>query len=161
TLEVVKLAFRMILVSPNFLYRVEPEVQKRQAVTPHELATRLSYFVWASTPDDQLLGHADDGTLAKPEVFAAELARMLDDDKADGMAVNFGDLGLDARAVAEVIPDKMTFPTFDDNLRAAMADETHDFFRTFLHGDRHVREMVHTDFTFANERLGRHYGAAF
>jgi hypothetical protein len=137
-----------------------PGVTKQHAISPYELATRLSYFLWASTPDDQLLAAADAtgaANLSKPTVFASEMNRMLADSKADALTSNLGGQWFNLRALATVDLGN-AFPSFDDALRAAMASETQLFFRNFLQGDRSVLDMFDAGFTFANDRLAKHYG---
>src|SRR5262245_1795679 len=170
----VKAAFRMALMSQRFLFRFEvdpPDDTGPHPVSPYELATRLSYFIRSSTPDDQLLAAADatgDANLSKPEVFATHLARLLNDPRAtdpngDGLVGNFAGQWLDMRRLedkASVAPKSMLF---DDALRQAMIAEPMSFFAAFLkddtkEGQKNLTDMLDADFTFANARLAKHYG---
>src|SRR5262249_55241080 len=146
--DAVKLAFRTVLVSPNFLYRVEvdpPDAKGSHPVSAYELATRLSYFVWSSTPDDDLLARAEDGSLVEPEVFASQLERVLAHRKADALVDNFAAQWLDTRSLDNpnrAPPDPKAFPAYDDELRQAMIAESLMFFRAFLRSDRNAADML-------------------
>lgn len=159
-----KLAMRAILVSPHFLYRVEIDPDPLDT-TPHplsdfELASRLSYFLWSSMPDDALFAAAEEGLLADPLEIAAQVDRMLDDPKADELAENFAGQWLFTRGLVDHQPDYLAFPTFDEELRAAMQTETRLFFQEFLKTGLSVTEMLDTDFTFVDDRLAEHYGVS-
>lgn len=159
----VRLAFRTILVSPNFIFRIEANPQGRtgqRPLTAHELATRLSYFLWSTTPDDELAAAADDGSLTRPEVYSEQVARMLASDRAEALVNNFAAQWLDTRRLQSSAPDPAVYPTFDEPLRQAMADEQLHFFRDFLNSDKPIPDMLATDFTYANDRLAAHYGLA-
>lgn len=158
-----RLAFRTALVSPNFIFRMETDPEGatgRRPLNPHELASRLSYFLWSSAPDDELSALADDGSLRRPDVYSAQVTRMLADERAEALVDNFAAQWLDTRKLNSSAPDPAVFPSFDEPLRRAMADEQLHFFRDFLNGDQPIPDMVATDFTYANDRLARHYGLA-
>ncbi len=158
----VKLAMRALLLSPNFLYRVELDPDPNSA-DPHplsdfELATRLSYFLWSTTPDDPLLDAAEAGRLQDPEGLLAQVRRMLADERAEALVENFAAQWLYVRAFDEHHPDYNYFPDFDDELRASMRQETLRFFREFLRDNLPVPSLMRTDFTWADARLADHYG---
>jgi hypothetical protein len=158
----IRLALQATLLSPHFIYRVEidpaPTSLEPHLLTDFELASRLSYFIWSSMPDDELLAAADAGLLRDPSEIEAQALRMLDDPKARALVDNFAGQGLFTRDVAEVAPDYMLFPTFDDELREAMRLETETFFQSFLEDDLPVTEMLTADWGFVNDRLAEHYG---
>jgi hypothetical protein len=159
----IEAAISAILVSPQFLFHVE---QDPTGITPKtayqisdlQLASRLSFFLWSSIPDDELLDTAIRGDLSKPKVLARQTRRMLADPRAHSMASNFADQWLYLRNIDSLTPDSRLFPDFDDNLRQAMRRETELFFESVLREDRSVRDLLKTDYTFLNERLARHYG---
>ena len=156
-------AVTAVLVSPHFLYRAElhsaPDDQRTvRPLPPHALASRLSYFLWSSMPDERLFELAASGALTEPATLAAEAERMLRDPRAGALAEHFAPQWLQVRALAEATPDPGTFPEFDDALREAMRLETQMFFDAVLREDRPVGELLASDFTFVNERLARHYG---
>ncbi|MDC0677731.1 DUF1592 domain-containing protein [Sorangium atrum] len=161
--EGLKAALRSILLSPHFLYMVE----KAPAVPPgesaplgdHELATRLSYFLWSSMPDAALFAAAEAGGLADDSAkLAAEVERMLTDGKAVALTENFVGQWLTLRRLALVEPDPKTFPDYDVELRNAAVRETELFFRELLNGNAAIETLLTADFTFVNQRLGQHYG---
>lgn len=157
-----KLALEAILLSPHFIYRVELD-QDPASETPHrlndfELATRLSYFLWSSTPDDQLLALAESGALQNPQTVTEQVDRMLEDPRAQALVENFGGQWLETRKIDEVEPSATLFPSFGDELRGDLKAETQLFFQEFLKGPRPVRDMLDADFTFMNDRLANHYG---
>jgi hypothetical protein len=159
----VQVALEAVLVSPYFLFRVEldPEPLNPQAVrtiSDYELATRLSYFLWSSTPDDELMRLAGDGTLRKEGNLAAQIRRMLKDPKAVALVDNFAAQWLQLANLKLINPDKKQFPTFDEELRSAMETETKLFFEAIVREDRSILELLDANFTFVNERLARHYG---
>jgi len=157
-------ALSRILVSPWFLFRVESESPDVPAgsthrISDHELASRLSFFLWSSIPDEELLDLADAGQLSEPEVLGAQVRRMIADRRSDALVENFTGQWLQLRALdVKVKPDLLLFPDFDDNLRQAFRRETEMLFANVLREDRPVHELVEADYTFANERLARHYG---
>ncbi len=152
-----------MLVSPHFLFRIEldPEPLNPQAIrtiSDFELATRLSYFLWSSLPDDELLRLAGEGALRKEGNLAAQVRRMLKDPKSGAVVDNFFSQWLQLRNLRLINPDKNQFPTFDEALRNAMETETRLFCETFLREDRSLLELLDANFTFVNERLAKHYG---
>jgi hypothetical protein len=158
----IQLALQAVLISPHFLFRVELDRQPRgDAVHPigdYELATRLSYFLWSSMPDDELFRLAGQGTLRRPEVLDGQVRRMLHDPKARALVENFAGQWLQLRNLKSATPDPGLFPSFDELLRTAMLRETELFFETIVKEDRSVLDFLDADFTFLNERLARHYG---
>ncbi len=151
-----------ILVSPNFLFRVERDPERVAPNTAYrindlELASRLSFFVWSSIPDDELLGIAIHGDLHKPAVLEKQTRRMLADSRAKSLASNFASQWLYLRNLDSFTPDLRLFPDFDDNLRHALREETELFFGNILSEDRSVLEMLKCNYTFLNERLAKHY----
>jgi mono/diheme cytochrome c family protein len=164
----IQLAVTAVLVSPHFLFRVEldpPPLRYAPAVaahpvTDHELASRLSYFLWSTMPDDELFEKARAGTLHRPEVLEAQVRRMLRDPRCEQLVENFGDQWLAVRNLKTVTPDPGRFPDFDDDLRAAMQRETELFLGAVVREDRSILDLLDADFTFVNGRLARHYGIA-
>jgi len=153
-----------ILVSPSFLFRAERDAADLpdggvHAISDIELASRLSFFLWSSIPDDELLELAEDGRLRDPSVLEAQVRRMVADDRADALVANFTGQWLQLRNLEQrVIPDLLLFPDFDDNLRKAFRRETELLFASVLREDRSVHDLLDADYTFVNERLARHYG---
>jgi hypothetical protein len=159
----IALAVQTILVSPDFLYRIEKDRDAKSAESPfpistHELAARLASFLWSSMPDDELLRAADAGTLRKPEVLTAQVRRMLKDPKAAALVENFGGQWLEIRRLESVQPDRDRFPDFDDYLRNSMLKETELFFQNLMRDDLSILDFIDGKYTFINERLARHYG---
>jgi hypothetical protein len=157
----IQLAVQAILVSPQFLFRVELDRGDGEEVHPigdFELATRLSYFLWSSMPDQVLFELARRGTLHHPEVLEAQVRRMLADPKANALVENFAGQWLQTRNLKTFSPDRKRFPQFDESLRAAMLAESELFFRAILEDNRSILDFLDADFTFLNERLARHYG---
>ena len=162
----VKLALQATLVSPHFLFRGEIPTAAAatgtnvlaRPVGEFALASRLSYFLWSSTPDDELLELAGRGALRAQ--LDAQVKRMLASPKAHALVTNFAGQWLEIRNLKFVAPDKKLFPAFDDALRLAMRDETEAFFEHILRSDRSVLEFLTADYTFVNERLAKHYGLA-
>jgi hypothetical protein len=152
-------ALRAILVSPSFLFRVEraPESAKGvHPVTDLELASRLSFFLWSSIPDEELLRVAEAGQLRAQ--LDTQVARMLRDAKANALVENFAGQWLHLRNVSGWRPDPDKFPQFDDSLRNALQRETELLFQYIMRADRSVLDLVNADYSFLNERLARHYG---
>jgi hypothetical protein len=160
--EGVELLVEYFLSSPRFLFRFEidpdPTSSAARPLDDYQLASRLSYFLWSSMPDDELMSAADAGLLTGGDQLAGQIDRMLADPRAEALADNFAGQWLYLRGLAEHEPDATAFPTFDPDLRAAMIEETRAFFREFLTGDRPVQEMLSADFTFVDPRLAAHYG---
>jgi hypothetical protein len=149
----VEAALRGILVSPKFLLRVE-----RDVVTDIDLASRLSFFLWSSIPDDELIDLAARGQLSRPAVLDAQVTRMLRDSKSSALVDNFAAQWLHARNLRNATPDKSDFPDFDDNLRQAFERELKLFVASIIREDRNVLDLMTADYTFVNERLAQHYG---
>src|SRR5207244_5861040 len=123
------------------------------------LASRLSYFVWASMPDEELMAHATAGDLRKPEVLAAQARRMLKDDRARGLATEFGGNWLDFRRFEDHnAVDRERFPSFDNELRQAMFEEPVRFIADLIRNDRSILNLLYGNYTFVNPALARHYG---
>jgi mono/diheme cytochrome c family protein len=161
----IELALEAILTSPHFLFRVERDNWTRRGdgtnpVNEYELASRLSYFLWSSMPDDELLTLAQQGELRKNANLEAQVRRMLRDGKSGALVENFAGQWLQLRNLRNMTPDPGQFPTFDESLRSAMLQETEQFFAAIMNEDRSVLEFLDADFTFLNERLAKHYGIA-
>ena len=158
----IQLALQAVLTSPYFLFRWELDPGRVQpegvrSLDGYELASRLSYFLWSSLPDDELFAAAAQGRLNTREELAAQVKRMLADPKAKALAENFGGQWLQIRNL-EATPDPDTYPAFDAALRRSMVRETELFFEAMMREDRSLRELISADFSFLNERLARHYG---
>jgi hypothetical protein len=158
--ESIRVALQAMLMSPNFLFRAEHGVPGSGAVPlePHDLASRLSYFLWSSMPDDELMGAADSGTLGEPAVFEGQVRRMLEDPKADALVENFIAQWLGLRLLDRRKPDPAHFPTVDDELLDSMRRETTLFARAVMREDRSVLDFLDGRFTFVNGPLARFYG---
>jgi mono/diheme cytochrome c family protein len=157
------LAVQAVLASPHFLFRVEmdrrPDNPKAiHPVTDYELASRLSYFLWSSMPDDELFDLARDKKLHQADVLEKQVRRMLKDWRARALVDNFAGQWLQLRTLKEFKPDPDLFPRFDEKLRAAMLKETELFFDNVVREDRSVLDFIDSDYTFVNERLAKHYG---
>jgi mono/diheme cytochrome c family protein len=153
-----------VLSSPYFLYRIEKDPAAAPAGVAHpvsdiELASRLSFFLWSSIPDEQLLDLAAAGRLREPGVLAAQTQRMIADERADALVENFTGQWLQLRNLeAKVVPDLLLFPDFDDNIRKGFRKETEQFFGYILRENRSALELLSADYTFVDERLAKHYG---
>jgi Protein of unknown function (DUF1592)/Protein of unknown function (DUF1588)/Protein of unknown function (DUF1585)/Protein of unknown function (DUF1587)/Protein of unknown function (DUF1595)/Planctomycete cytochrome C len=151
-----------ILASPKFVFRVERDpVEVRTSIhriSDVELASRLSFFLWSSIPDDELLNAAIKGSLSNPAVLEAEVRRMLADPKAEALVSNFAGQWLHLRNVPNILPNSDLFPDFDDNLREGFRKETELFFESIMREDHNVVDLMTANYTFLNERLARHYG---
>src|SRR5262249_400513 len=123
-----------------------------------ELASRLSFFLWSSIPDDELLNVAEQGKLKDPAVLELETRRMLDDPRSEAFISNFGGQWLQLRNLETVRPDPDAFPNFDESLRQAFRRETELFFESILRENRSVLDLLDADYTFLNQRLAEHYG---
>jgi len=156
----VEAALQRILASPQFVFRIErdPTPGAVHAISDLELASRLSFFLWSSIPDERLLQLASSGTLKRPAVLEGEVRRMLADAKSQAMIDNFAGQWLRLRNVRNVSPNSDLFPDFDDNLRQAFRRETEMLFESVVREDRNVVDLMTADYTFVNERLARHYG---
>ncbi len=152
-------AVEAILVSPDFLFRIERGPREgTHPVDPFELASRLSYFLWSTMPDEELYRCAKDGTLARPEVLEAQTRRMLKGPKSSALATNFGGQWLEFRALESAAPDRDRFPAFDEYLRMSMRRETEMFIASVIGEDRSVLDFLDGKYTFLNERLADYYG---
>ena len=159
------LAVQAMLVSPHFLFRVEVDPQPNEPtavrmISDWELASRLSYFLWSSMPDDELFACARLGTLRKTDNLQHQIKRMLADPKARALVENFAGQWLQLRNLKIATPDKLQYPAFDEPLRRAMQKETELFFTAIVTEDRSVLDFIDANYTFVNERLARHYGIA-
>jgi hypothetical protein len=159
----VEMALRALLVSPDFLFRIERDPAGLAAgsvyqVNDYELASRLSFFLWSSIPDGELLNLAGEGKLRDPDVLARQVSRMLDDDRSKSLVSNFAGQWLYLRNLAQVKPDPDDFPEFDFSLRQSFERETELFFSEILRSDRPVTDLLDSKFTFVNQRLAEHYG---
>ena len=161
----IELALERILASPKFVLRVEKDPANAAPgsvyrVNDLDLASRLSFFLWSSIPDEELLTVAAAGKLHEPPVLRQQTLRMLRDPKAHALVDNFAGQWLHLRNVRNVLPNSDEFPDFDDNLRQAFQRETELFFESILNEDRSALDLLTADYTFLNERLARHYGIA-
>ncbi len=156
-----RVSLQAILMSPNFLFRIERDPvggAGAYRLNDYELASRLSYFLWSSMPDDELLRAAGRGTLRQPGILEAQVRRMLDDPKAGALADNFAAQWLSLRLLDRRKPDAERFPTVDDELLDAMRRETLMFVTALIREDRSILEVIDGRFTFLNGPLARHYG---
>ena len=156
-------ALTRLLVSPAFLFRLEADPRDVRPGAPYELddwalASRLSFFLWSSIPDDELLALAAQGRLRDPAVLERQTRRMLADPRSDALVANFAGQWLYLRNLSVPQPDFRLFPDFDDNLRHAFRRETELLFESIVREDRSVVDLLAADYTFVNERLARHYG---
>jgi hypothetical protein len=154
---------RALLISPEFLFRVEQDPANiapntAYRLTDLEVASRLSFFLWSSIPDDELLDLAIAGRLKEPAVLEKQVRRMLADARSETLVNNFADQWLYLRNLETIIPDARAFPDFDDNLRQAMRRETELFFESIMRENRNVLDLLSANYTFLNERLAKHYG---
>jgi hypothetical protein len=159
----VQLAIQALLVSPNFLFRIERDPDPRDRtlvhkVSPFELASRISYFLWSSMPDEELLSVAESGRLSEAPVLAAQVDRMLADPRASEFAANFAGQWLETRNLDGVKPDPDLFKEWTPQLRDAMKTETTMFFEHVLRENRPITDFLNASYTFLNERLAAHYG---
>jgi cytochrome c553 len=159
----IEAALAAILVSPHFLFRIEraPEgVVAGQAyrISDLELASRLSFFLWSSLPDDELLALAEAGKLSQPEVLQGQVRRMLADPRSRALVTNFAGQWLHLRNLDSFVPDMRLYPDFDDNLRQALRRETELCFEEILREDHSVLRLIQSSATYLNERLAKHYG---
>lgn len=159
----IEAALAAVLVSPNFLFRVETDPQQTTPgevyrVDDWQLASRLSFFLWSSLPDDELLDAAAAGKLHDANALRDQVMRMLRDERTSSLATNFADQWLYLRNLESFSPDLRLFPDFDDNLRQAFRRETQLLFEFVQREDRSVLDLLRADFSFLNQRLARHYG---
>ncbi len=158
----IQMALRRMLMSPNFLFRIErdhPDVAAGEsfAIDDLELASRLSFFLWSSIPDEELISIASSGRLSDPQVLEQQVNRMLADERSNSIVENFAGQWLQLRNLDGATPDEVAFPNFDENLRRAFVTETSMFFESIMREDRNVVELMTADYTYVNERLARHY----
>lgn len=156
----IQLAITACLVSPNFLYR--PEIEDRKGASgplnTYQLASRMSYFLWSSMPDQELFDHAQDGSLLKPEVLESEARRLMGDKRAVALSQNFAAQWLNVRKLALVQADPKIFPEFNEELRRDMVKETLTFFQNLVQTDGNLLDLVNGKYSFVNERLAKLYG---
>jgi Protein of unknown function (DUF1592)/Protein of unknown function (DUF1588)/Protein of unknown function (DUF1585)/Protein of unknown function (DUF1587)/Protein of unknown function (DUF1595)/Planctomycete cytochrome C len=162
----IEMALRAILTSPEFLFRIEREVDGLARGVPYrisdvELASRLSFFLWSSIPDDQLLSEAERGRLREAAVLETQIKRMLADPRSETLTTNFASQWLYLRNLAAAEPNLRLFPDFDDNLRQGFRRETELFFQSIVQENRSALELLDADYTFLNERVARHYGIPY
>jgi hypothetical protein len=155
-------AVSAILVSPHFLFRIERDSAALPPGTAYrisdvELASRLSFFLWSSIPDDELLDLAIRGELSRPEVLQEQVRRMLADERSASLATNFADQWLYLRNVESLTPNARLYPDFGENLRQAMRRETEMLFESILREDRSVLDLIDPGYTYLSERLAKHY----
>ncbi len=159
----IELGLRYMLASPDFVFRVERDAANvapgaAYRVSDLELASRLSFFLWSTVPDDQLLDTASKGRLRDSGVLAQQVKRMIADPHAKSLTDNFAGQWLQLRNLKNFVPDVNLYPDWDDNLRQSMRQETEMLFESIIHEDRSVLDLMTADYTFVNERLARHYG---
>jgi hypothetical protein len=159
----IEIALRRLLVSPEFLFRIESAPRdlargSNHRITDLELASRLSFFLWSSIPDDELLDLAARGQLRNAPVLEQQVRRLLADPRSEALVTNFAGQWLYLRNLAALEPEAFLFPDFEDSLRQAMRRETELFFGSIVRENRSARELLTADYTFVNERLARHYG---
>ena len=159
----IEMALRRILADPEFIFRFEPTPAGAKPGVPYrisdpELAARLSFFLWSTIPDDELLKLAIDGKLHEPAVLEKQTRRMLADPKAGALVTNFANQWLYLRDLKNANPDVTVFPDFDDNLRQGFQRETEMLFESVMREDRSVLDLLDANYTFVNERLAKHYG---
>jgi hypothetical protein len=159
----IQLALRRLLASPTFVFRIEDDPAGLAPGTPYavsniELASRLSFFLWSSMPDDTLLDVAATGRLRQPEVLEGQVRRMLADPRSDAFVENFAGQWLHIRNLRNIAPNSDEFPDFDNDLRDGFRRETELFFGSVMREDRNVLDLMRADYTFVNERVAKHYG---
>jgi mono/diheme cytochrome c family protein len=161
--EGIAVALNAILVSPDFLFRIEGGADygtegPARTTSEYQLASRLSYFLWSTMPDEALLRTASEGRLHRPDVLSAESRRMLADPKSQAFVENFAGQWLETRRLKTVQPDRERFPDFDDYLAASMTQETELFVQSLIRENRSILDLIDGNYTYLNERLARHYG---
>ena len=161
--EGIERALRLILSSPEFVFRFERDPSSVAAgasyrISDLELASRLSFFLWSSIPDDELLTLASANKLSDPATLDSQVRRMLADPRSGALATNFAAQWLYLRNLKNFAPDPNEFPDFDDNLRESLLTETEMFFGSIVNEDRNVLDLLNGNYTFVNERLAKHYG---
>ncbi len=161
--ECVRLGLKGVLVSPSFLFRVEPDRETKDpgGVYPlddYEIASRLSYFMWSSMPDDALFDLAKQGKLRDPAVIEQQVQRMLKDPKSASLVQGFAGQWLELRKMEHLAPDTKIFPEFTDDLRKALTEETSTYFTSIMRDDHSVLEFIDSDYAFLNDKLAKLYG---
>ena len=159
----IQMGLERILASPQFMFRIERDPADVAAgavyrISDIELASRLSFFLWSSIPDDELMKVASQGRLSNPTVLEQQVRRMLASDRSRTLVSNFAGQWLQLRNVRSVLPNSDEFPDFDDNLRQGFQRETELLFESIMREDRNVLDLLRADYTFVNERLAEHYG---
>ena len=159
----IQFALERVLVSPDFLFRIEQDPADAQpgamyAISDIELASRMSFFLWSSPPDDELVNLAERGALREPGMLEQQVQRMMADPRADAFIKNFVGQWLYLRNLEDFYPDPAAFPEFDENLRTALQRETELFIDDQIRSDASLLDLLSADYTFVNERLARHYG---
>jgi hypothetical protein len=159
----IRTALQAILASPHFVFRLEEAPAALEAGGAHrlndlDLASRLSFFLWATVPDEELVKLASEGKLSDPEVLKGQVERMLDDPRSEALATRFASQWLRLQDLDKIDPDYLHYPLYDDTLAAALKRETELFFENLVREDGSVLELLTADYTFVNERLARHYG---
>jgi Protein of unknown function (DUF1592)/Protein of unknown function (DUF1588)/Protein of unknown function (DUF1585)/Protein of unknown function (DUF1587)/Protein of unknown function (DUF1595)/Planctomycete cytochrome C len=159
----IEMALRRILADPQFVFRFERDPENVPAGSAHritdlELASRLSFFLWSSIPDEELLTAAEQGKLRNSPILQQQVRRMLKDPRSQALVTNFAGQWLYLRELRNRNPDLLVFPDFDDNLRQAFQRETELLFESIVREDRNVFDVLNADYTFVNERLAKHYG---
>src|SRR6185436_1087041 len=159
----IELALRRILASPQFLVRLEKEpanvaTGQSYRISDLELASRLSFFLWSSIPDDELINLANQRRLSNPTVLEQQVRRMLADPRSEALVKNFAAQWLYLRNLPSKAPVQTKFPDWDDSLRQSFRRETELLFESVMHEDRNVLDFLTADYTFLNDRLARHYG---
>lgn len=158
--QAMRLAVAATLTSPSFIFKIEQEplTTETRLLSDYELATRLSYFLWSSCPDDELLAVAATGKLGTTDTLKKQIVRMLKDPRSNAIGENFASQWLQLRLLERVSPDPRRFPAFDSGLRAAMRTETEMFFSAIVREDRSILEFLTADYTFVNDKLASLYG---
>jgi len=158
----IQYALERILIAPAFLFRAEQDTKLEDGgvapVSVIDLASRLSFFLWSTIPDEELLDAAEQGTLKDPAILEQQVKRMMADPKAEAWVNNFFGQWLMLRNVGSSLPDYLTYPAFDDSLREAFTRETDLFLQSQVSDDRSALDLLTANYTFVNERLARHYG---
>ncbi len=159
-IETIRETYASVLVSPHFLYRVEERQESKtlERVNDFELATRLSYFLWSSQPDRQLLQKAEEGELRRPKILRGEVERMLSDDRSNEFIEHFVDQWLDLDGLNRVAVNPEFFPDFENGLKSQMRTETQTYFAEILRSDRSAIELIASDWAMLNRALAKHYG---
>ena len=156
--EAVRETLAMVLISPDFLYLIEPSENKQRQLKDYEMASRLSYFLWSSMPDQELFDLAESGQLGKPKVLQDQVKRMLKDERSWQFVENFTDQWLDLDGMDRIAVNPEFYPDFDNDLKPEMRRETHHFFAEVLNNNLSALNFLNSDFVMLNEPLARHYG---